>query len=471
MTANPLSEVQAIGRRLVESWRAGDPAGGDDVAAYLDDLLARDRHALAFLDPPSPFVLEDGYTLRRPERTRRLTFADLWVRRTYHVADLVPPLEHARPGDRQVAVYGRRGDTFDPTVVDIDGLAELPDVESVAGMALVRARRPLPHVRELLASPVDDETLANLPNLESFAPMRRRYGHPPLTPDAVAPGLRWVLGNPFETLEELTRYRSIERLGTGGLYRDSAEPLAELRRLRWLDADPGKGLRHLAKLEELELLDLDLQEGPALPNLKRFKTLRNLRFLRIDGRNLRSIEGIEALRSLEALWLYRPGITTLAPLAELPALAHVRLDGPDKVEDFEPLAALPALRRIHVELHSDARSHIAWARELERRRPGAEVSWWEPIPEPPPDVLVGRIGIRRLPDGTWSIFQDVTDLLGVGTNHEAEDGISRAIRRDDPTLHARLIFDSEAGALGITSDDEAAIRAAAAFIDAMAAPD
>lgn len=464
-----MTDVGELARKLVLAWRTSGPSADDDLAEYVDDLLGRDHHALAFLDAPSAFTLEDGDQLRRPETTRRLTFADLWVGRTSHVADLVPPLELVAAGDRQVAVHARRGDTFDPTVIDIDALARFPDVESVVGMALVRLRRPLPQVRELLASPVDDETLANLPNLESLAPIRRRYGHPPLTADAAAPGLRWLLGNPFEKLEHLTRFGSLERLSVHGLHRDSAEPLAELRRLRWLEADPGRGLRHVAALGELELLSLDLQEGPTLPNLERFKGCRRLKFLRIDGRTLKSIEGIEALQALEALWLYRPGIETLWPLAELPALARVRLDGPDKVEEFEPLARLPALRWLHVELHSESRSHMDWARELERRRPQTEVAWWEPWAAQPPEVQVGQIGIRRLPDGTWSIFQDVTDLLGVGTNHEAEERISRALLTADPPLHARLTFDSEGDALSITSDDEDAVRAAAAFVERLAA--
>lgn len=393
------------------------------------------------------FTIHPGEALPgRPQTLRRLTFEDHWLFGVGRWESNVVPIEHVRPGDEQVAVWGRGLQYREPTIHDLDLLADFPGVVSVLGAGSVRLRTPLPHVRELFASPLDEETLHNLPNLEQLVG-GRAHKERFLDPESAPPRLRDLIGSPFGRLDHL---KNLERLQTGTHFRESAEQIAGLNRLRWLDCVFGKGLRHLGKLTELELLEIDVQEGPALSNLEVFAGLEKLRFLHVNGRRLRSLDGIERLRALEYLYLYRPGVSDIAPIAGLPRLSRVRLEGADRVLDFSPLRDLPVLEWAHVLFHDHC--------DLPQPDlPGVALHWLKPW-QRRADIEVGEIAIVRLEDGTWSIFQDVTDLLGVQTNHEAEDRVRAAM---DPALRERVEFDSEGSALAISAASETDIRAAA----------
>ena len=461
------------------------------------------------------FLLADGERPTRPEQVRQVTFEDEWAERSAALAGHVVPLELVRAGDEQVGVFTRlrRAERTGPA--ELDRLADVPTVESVVGLGTVIARTPLPHVRELYASATDEETLANLPNLR-----RLRIGsgldRRPLDPEAVPAGVvdlicgGRTLGGSVTGVAGLT---GLERLRMRSVETDSAEPLGGLTRLRWLAVMAGKGFAALADLVALE--DLRLEVAGSLASLKRFGGWSGLRRLHLDGRGLKSLAGAEAFGALESVFLYRTGVRDLAPLAGLPALSTVRLDHPHPDIDLAALGALPELRELRIDMLTisstgslpslrflrGARSlerlvlqgvEIADAdlsplHELDRLRvvdlfgsyggqvddlraslPAARIASVSPVAEDGPAAAVGPIRYRRLDTGRWSIFQDVSDLLGTRSNIEADGAVRGALRDEDPALLERLELDSEPDALAITAEREDDIRRAAEIVAALA---
>lgn len=465
------------------------------------------------------FRYDPGEPPDRPRAIRRLTHEDVWYGREHAAAAGVVPLARLQPGDRQAGVFAARGDRPGRwgAPVTLDRLAAAPTVESVVGAGPVIVRTPLPHVHELAVGMTDDETLRNLPNLRWLSIASAIDGGP-LQIEAVAESLRWLgcASETFGTPEAVaTRFPQLERLRMHGLWRSSPEPLAAFGELRWLWADPGKGLQHLAALEKLEVLNLELADGPRLANLKRFRSWSRLRVLWLTGSGVQSLDGIDQLRTLEELALRRVGVDDLGPLAGLPALHSVDIEHPSsRLREIAPLGELPALRRLRLFMGDGTGDQtlsslkgLAGARALEeleltgvviedadprslyalprlRRaklvgRFGAdETALRTHVPADDLDVVVtpgagpgtevGPVHYRRLPDGSWTIFANVADALATESNVDAEDRVRGAIRDEDLDLHDRLTFDSEPGALAIVARSEEDIRRAAEVVASLA---
>ena len=448
----------------------------------------------------------------RPEDVRRLTFEDAALGRRAIEWERVVPLAKVRAGDTQVRVESRRGEGIVTPfrATSLDHLTDFPDVDSVVGVGRVQAARPLPQIRELWINEVDEATLSNLPNLRMLvfgaAPEKRK-----LDANALPPSLRDLSVNAYsgiESVEPLARLHGLERLALDSAFDVSLKPLAELENLRWLITHPGKDLRALAGLENLELVHLYM-ESARLSHLKAFRRWAKLTDLEIRERGLRSLEGIEAFESLERLHLHRTGVSELAPLAGHPALQELELGLglPDRVRDWPPLR-LPALRRLRIDLHDGAPPTLAFLRgctaleevdligggahdrdpspiaelpALKRlafygdypaeaveaviaARPEATISW-----QPPHDWDAPRDPLEpfALPDGTWTIFGDVSNLLDAASNHDAERRIRSTVRKAEPELAKRLDYDSEGSAFAVTGS-EADLRRVAEIIRGLA---
>ena len=264
----------------------------------------------------------------------------------------IVPVADAQPGARQVWVRPDRTDDLE--VCDLDGLAGVGSVRSVIGPGTVRAGVPLPQVRELAVRRADAETLRNLPNLECLSlPV-------PVDVDAVPTGLRMlgVRDETFGGLEALVRFEQLEYLSVYGT--GPGEPLGRLTGLRWLDAGIDRDAQCLGELTGLEDLRVRLVRIP-LPDLRAFTRLTALRRMELAAWELESLDGIGELRALEYVRLCTPLVTDLAPLAELPLLAELRIDRGRRLADVSTLATLPALRRLQV---SDAPpTTIRWLRD------------------------------------------------------------------------------------------------------------
>jgi hypothetical protein len=392
---------------------------------------------------PLTFVRRDGPPPDRPSTVRRVTFDDAFAARVPQRARWVVPLEHVRPGDRQVGTFTAQAQIFGHAPpLALDALARFPDVESVVGAGPVLLRTPLPHVRELITGDTDRETLANLPGLARLA-VGLAIDREPLSPDAVAPGLTELVCSraTFGGVEPLGEFAGLRRLAVNAWPEDSVEPLAGLTELRRLQLTAGKGLQHLARLERLEVLELTLESG-SLAGFKRFAGWQRLRRLEVSGRALRSLDGIEALAALEALVLRRTAVKDLAPLAGAPALRWVALD---------------------------ERFSAGQVQALRAARPEVEIDWTAPEQEPAPTGTVGPVRYRRLDLGAWAIHQDVTAILDVDDNLAAENRVRGALADDDLDLLARLTLDSDAEALSVHATTASDIRRAAALIAALAA--
>lgn len=308
----------------------------------------------------------------------------------------------------------------------------------------------------------------------------------------------------------LAQLPRLERLAIPGFHwREPADPIADLTGLRWLSLHGWRNLRALGSLIRLERLEV--VEFEKMANLRAFRRLTKLRRLRLMG-SMNSLEGVQALEALESLWLRGRVARDLAPLAALPALHDLTLIYPDAVDDFAPIGALKGLRRFElvlgnitdagalpsigflsaldnleeVELRNvtigdhrldslfelpNLRRVVLTGRagpdveELRRRRPEIEVETWL-TGDPEGRIHVGPIHCDPPAPGIdhWTIYQDVTTLLGTPTNDDAERRVRAHLRRSDPALLKRLEFDSESGAIAIYASAEADIRGAAEAI-------
>src|SRR4051794_37018743 len=73
-----------------------------------------------------------------------------------HTETYVVPIEAVQPGDVQVVAARALTPGPEPLVIDLDPLAALSSVESIIATTVVRARRELPFIRELLVTAYSD---------------------------------------------------------------------------------------------------------------------------------------------------------------------------------------------------------------------------------------------------------------------------------------------------------------------------
>jgi hypothetical protein len=456
--------------------------------------------------PMRPLALRPGEDPHRPDRPQQVPF-DVCLAYEYDsglapFAGAIVPFEHVREGDSQVVVQGRVGVPEDDEPAELDALAGIGSLESIVVDRPVRLSRPLPGVRELIVTSgvpaPDDGVLGNLPNLRSLC-----LGRSPIEPTI---DLRTLAGMPH--LEDLRFYAqhvaTIEPIGLlAGLRRlrieyltfESIAPLAAATRLQWLAIGYWKGMDRLGALTDLE--HLELNEG-TVSSLRAFRHCRRLRSLTIFGRRLKSLGGVEELAALEDLYLYNTGVADLSPLAGLRGMRRLRLDMPTKIADFSPIGRLEGLESLIVNFKGARWAALPRMADLASLRSlrdlaltGADGDGWRFLLKLPdlrrillfgtvdpdaPDLIRQRfpnamvdvrpvasqgvepVEVNQLPDGRWTIFADTSDLLGVDDNFEAEKRLRKRLAKADPTLLARLEFDTEPDNLSVTGPSEADLR-------------
>jgi hypothetical protein len=461
--------------------------------------------------------------LERPATPFRYTFED-FLQPAFLVQATSPviPMEAVRAGDIQVVAARELGAAPLPGLtIDLDPLADFPSVESVIASARVKASRPLPHIRELLliASPPlpDADTVTNLTGLQSLYAL---HAVGKLDLNALnGPQMRnlafdhWRIAN----IQALERMTGVEQL-SAHLFRDPLDAVGRMANLRYLNIrGPAKGWAKLAGntlLKEAHLIDVDIA------NLKRWKSWRRLRLLTLSGRGVKSLSGLENLESLEALTLLNTRTNELKPLRELPQLASLTLRMPAAGLDLDSIAQVPRLRFLEIDDASNSDSDIfrvptlkpiekaaaleevllrcavedgdltplarlpqlrkvklasyigADVEALRAARPNIEIDYTAPDPKwAKLKERVGRITIQRPGGGLteWSIFESLAGLLNVSTNYAAESLIKREVKKRNPDLTKRLHWDTEGGAVGISADAEADIRAVAEIINQIVA--
>jgi hypothetical protein len=470
--------------------------------------------------PAGPLFLLPGESPSRPAIPARIGFEDVWPYAfdgsLARFRGRVVPLELAQPGDEQIAVLGRFGAHAAAPVpaperpVVLDGLANLPSITSVVASNGIAVRRTLPAIRELLVvsgSAPDNESLANLPNLERLSLGRDAPG--PTRVD-----LRLLAGLPLRdlrfrawhvaTIEPLSSFRSLERLRIEETTFESIAPLAVCVSLRWLAIGYWKGMTALGRLTALEHAELT---EATMYDLRPLRNWTRLKSIQLTGRRLRSLVGIESMAALHDLFLFSTNVMDLGPLGGLP-LTRLRIDlppdgftldgvirlgglrslvlrlGDGSVPSLRPVAGLGGLEELAVMgtvLDGDLRPLFGLRRlrrlrligvfgqqeaELRKRLPEASIDVVHIARTPGPHShVVGRVEVTALPNaGGWTIFGDLAATLGVSNNLEADAKFRAAIAKQRPELLDRLEFDPEPERVSIFGEVEADVRAAAELL-------
>jgi hypothetical protein len=463
--------------------------------------------------------------LERPANLFRYTF-EHFARAPQRQADgstvatqlNVVPIEAVAAGDVQVLAACEQGKQRTP-VIDLDVLADFPTVESVVATTQLQAGRELPHIRELLLYPTaplpDASTLRHLTGLESLYALPFA-GNVRLDLDALPAGQmrklafnRWLTGS-LAALEKMTGLEQLK----ADLFHDPLDAVARMTDLKFLYIrGPAKGW---AKLRECTLLDEAHLIEVQIANLRRWNTWKRLRRFTLSGRGVKSLAGLESFEHLEQLTLLNLRMEDLTPLRDLSRLTELTLRMPAGEVDVASVAALPQLRSLVIDdaaltdsesLRLPTLKRLATASALEEitlfcavedgdLSPLAELSGLRRLRLGPriggdvealraarPDVRidyapidpkwaklkerVGKITIQRPGEGLkqWSIFESLAPGLNLATNYAAEGLIKKEMKRTNPEIAKRLVWDTEAGAVAVYADSESDIRAVAEIIN------
>jgi hypothetical protein len=162
-------------------------------------------------------------------------------------------------------------------------------------------------------------------------------------------------------------------------------------------------------------------------------------------------------------------VETLRPLAGLENLRELVLLGTNIGDgDLSPLIGLPKLQKVVFGWHLEADVD-----KLKIARPDIEID--HHLPPGKQSGIVERVGQITIhgPIGEsrrWSIYEELTDGLGVQTNDAAEQALQRTMKKVAPDLLRRVEFDTEGDGVAVFADAERDIRAVAKILDGMLKP-
>ncbi len=439
------------------------------------------------------------------------------------------PIEAVMPGDSQVLAAGYPESWCIEPVISLDVLQQFPDVTSVVASTIVRAHSPIPTVRQLIllheTQVPDGATLRNLPCLASlFAGMACNDS---LLDVAALPKETLmqltISRNCLEGLSSISSLVNLRELEIRSSRRgDSLRGLGTLPELRRLKISPGglgnfalkgwKSLRTCTKLEDAELHRFNAQD------LRPFSSWRSLRRLKISGK-LNSLSGIESFMGLEEFVITNEmPLDDLTPLCALPRLAILSLSIPELSDvsflkqlpeltqlklfaqkssridslralegcktleslhvanvliddkDLSVLLEMPRLRKLAID--SDDGSLTLAVDQFRRLRPDVLVHYEAVAKKATPTlpaIKVGEVGVFLPTEDArvWTIFGDMTHLLGCRSNSGVEKRV-RQFLKNDRMLLKRLFFDTEADNFSVDASSEEDIRAVAGAINALA---
>jgi hypothetical protein len=425
-----------------------------------------------------------------------------------------------------VQVFAAREDgKYNAPIISLDALAAFPTVRSVVTSTCIEARVPLQNLAELLfvgsGLMPDALTIEHLIGLEALY-AAGAYSNVRIALDRLPCDLMRQLSIPRWAVQDIDAVRKLthlQELATQLYPADSIEPISALHNLTYLRVSSGKAwasLRECVNLEEAHLIDV------GIANLRRSGTWKRLRRLVLTGARLKSLAGIEQFENLEDLTLIMVGckdleplggltrltdltlrhvaasrnlnalsglselarltmdqsvgsnrdivtVETLRPLAGLENLLELVLLGTNVVDgDLSPLIGLPKLRRVVLGWHLEADVD-----KLRIARPDIEID--RHLPPAKQAGVVKRVGQITIhgPMGEsrqWSIYEELTDGLGVKTNHAAEQALRRTLKKIAPDLLRRVEFDTEGDGVAVLADTKRDIRAVAKILGGMLKP-
>jgi hypothetical protein len=442
---------------------------------------------------------------------------DATVRRS-HGFDRIRPPELGDPA--QLADYA----TIEPREgVDSDDLldraADLKVLEvggmlTFSGFTPLVLRRPHPKIEGLRLSggaSLAAGALEMLPGLKFL-----QLGGA-LTPDlqaALPVGLEELWAHLVD-IDALPRLERLKLLRTTVLEGRASQmkAIASMPSLRAIDLlceQPMRGAKALGGLHELEFLAVNKAQGLGLKDLVACKRLRA-----ISIGSLETLDGAEELESLESLSLGGKQCPPLAPLRHARRLAKLTIESRHPPLDLEVIGELVGLRSLDLNPGSISstvtlKSTKMFARlsDLEVLRcftqladqdltplaglsklkylcflgsfPEPRVRWLrERLPSCKVDLTVGEsptpraeehLGVvvaSQLEDGGWSIFEDLTELLGMDTNHDVQAAVERVLRGKARKALERIELDSERDAFNANAKSLDDLRAVAAAIESL----
>jgi hypothetical protein len=289
--------------------------------------------------------------------------------------------------------------------------------------------------------------------------------------------------------------------------------LALMSNLRVLDLECGEQLRAgklLGRLRHVEQISINSVAGLGLSDLAECTELRGL-----SVGTLKTLDGVESLASLESLSLGGRVCPSLAPLLRAPRLAHLSITSRQAPRDVHVLGELVGLRSLYFYpgsissgLHLKSAALFARLTNLEYLRchtllddhdltplgaltkltylcfygtfPAENVRWLkERLPGcnvdltagmPPASTTKEKIGVlmaTTLDDGRLSVFEDLTDAVGLTTNHEVQDAVESELSRRAPDVLARVQFDSETEAFCVYAETRDDIRAVSTAVETL----
>lgn len=419
----------------------------------------------------------------RPFSPRPVTFDSLIALYSVPRVDCrdVVPIEVTRAGDQQVFVAREpwlpRAKTalelpageiisnwpIEP-IIDVDTLADVPSVRSIVSSTVIRARRRIPQVRELIfvdrGRPLDEETLACLPGLKTlWALMWPLDSDPSWIPHGLEELGIERTGLENAGLSHLAHLTELRVLAVrSGSPKDTVKPLANLTKLERLTIEnAGAGWTAMANCTRLVEVDM----APRLASLRPFKRWTKLKKLTLRGRGLKSLDGIESFENLESITFHQTAFKDFSQLAKLTKLRDLTA--------FHGCAAsaasLAILRRVLCEL-PELRTYRTdnigqeMADALRFAHPKLELEYDRMHHD---DVLLvpptGDVTVWQ-PEGEithWSIFENLADRLDVSTNYQVEQRLKRELERRHPDVFARLQWDTEAENVGVYAESESDI--------------
>ncbi len=367
-----------------------------------------------------------------------------------------------------------------------------------------RCRTPAPAVHELLLdAAIDEETARCFTGLVNARIGSSLGGH-----------LAWFEASGLQGLAFSDRsasdWQSLRSMTLSRLSLTWMEmPLEHLPpSLRWLNLGAmrplsPKRLEPLAALSRLETLRLTNVDLGTLASLARLGSLTDLSVA--STKSFRGIGRLERLRSLHI------GRTTCPPVSELlgcHALRELTIRARTPPEDLDALGKIVGLEKLTLDLESIHElaevDSIGFLRSLVNLRelkiygvrvrdrdvsPIAELGGLKVL------VLRGAFGpglgrlrrakpgrrttIHEAPDrssdplepmfvaGTWSLFADLSVLLGTKNNYDAERAVRRRLKSVAPDLGRRLEFDSEAGSFCARATSRSDVQQLAGIIRSM----
>jgi hypothetical protein len=245
----------------------------------------------------------------------------------------------------------------------------------------------------------------------------------------------------------------------------------------------------LQSLTRLQLL------GVPLADLRAVRTLVSLSDLQLV--TPKSFSGVSELKALRSLLVYGRTCPPVEELASVPALHELELRVETLPADVMALGDCEKLECLRLELGNISQTvliSLGFLKRLKRLKRLAlcgvtldrkallvlkELEGLEELilsgdlgdlteAEMASQLPTTRINLTDISGGAelaprrigdeWTLFRDLASVLGVRDNYEAEVVIRREVNRSAPDVVTKLEFDSESGAVSVTSRDRDAIE-------------